>query len=110
LPFWLKAPICRWNGWCREVQHHTTGALGLSSRLDLRSPSSDSHSAGTRPGHRDLRRGFSAFLIVELLKRNQLKPSLRVPASAIMGRVAGVCVKGFFALIMVIITLTGVYS
>jgi uncharacterized protein YqgC (DUF456 family) len=54
--------------------------------------------------------GFSAFLIVELLKRNRLKPSLRVPAGAILARVAGICVKGFFALIMVIITLTGVYS
>ena len=50
------------------------------------------------------------MLIVEILARNRLKPSLRTAWGAILGRAAGICVKGFFALIMVIITLTGVYS
>jgi uncharacterized protein YqgC (DUF456 family) len=54
--------------------------------------------------------GFAAMMIVELLGRNKLKPSLRAAWGAILGRAAGICVKGFFALIMVIITLTGVYS
>jgi hypothetical protein len=53
--------------------------------------------------------GFSGLMATELLKRNRLKPSLRAPAGAILGRVAGICVKGFFSLIMVIIALTGVY-
>ena len=54
--------------------------------------------------------GFIAILVVEMLARNRLKPSLRAAYGAILGRVAGICVKGFFALIMVIITLTSVYS
>jgi uncharacterized protein len=54
--------------------------------------------------------GFIAILTVELLARNRLKPTLRAAYGAILGRVAGICVKGFIALIMVIITLTSVYS
>jgi uncharacterized protein len=54
--------------------------------------------------------GFIAILAVELLARNRLKPTLRAAYGAILGRVAGICVKGFIALIMVIITLTSVYS
>jgi uncharacterized protein YqgC (DUF456 family) len=54
--------------------------------------------------------GVIAILTVELLARNRLKPTLRDAYGAILGRVAGICVKGFFALIMVIITLTSVYS
>jgi len=54
--------------------------------------------------------GFIAMLIVELLDRNRLKPSLRAAWGGIIGRAAGICVKGFFALIMVVITLTSIYS
>lgn len=54
--------------------------------------------------------GFAAILLVELLRRNRLKPSLRAAWGAVLGRAAGVVVKGFFALIMVIITLTAIYS
>ncbi len=54
--------------------------------------------------------GFAAMLTVELLARNRLKPTLRAAYGAILGRVAGICVKGFFALIMLIITLTSIYS
>lgn len=54
--------------------------------------------------------GVIAILTMELLARNKLKPSLRAAYGAILGRVAGICVKGFFALIMVIITLTSIYS
>ena len=55
-------------------------------------------------------KGFIAILTVELLARNRLKPTLRAAYGAILGRVAGICVKGFIALIMVIITLTSIYS
>ena len=54
--------------------------------------------------------GFAAMLTVELLARNRLKPTLRAAYGAILGRAAGICVKGFFALIMLIITLTSIYS
>jgi uncharacterized protein len=54
--------------------------------------------------------GFIAIVTVELLARNRLKPTLRVAYVAVLGRMAGICVKGFFALIMLIITLTSVYS
>jgi uncharacterized protein len=54
--------------------------------------------------------GFIAMLIVELIDRNRLKPSLRAALGGIIGRAAGICVKGFFALIMVVITLTSIYS
>jgi uncharacterized protein YqgC (DUF456 family) len=54
--------------------------------------------------------GFIAILTVELVARNRLKPTLRVAYGAILSRAAGICVKGFFALIMIIITLTSVYS
>jgi uncharacterized protein YqgC (DUF456 family) len=54
--------------------------------------------------------GVIAILTMELLARNKLKPSLRAAYGSILGRVAGICVKGFFALIMVIITLTSIYS
>ena len=54
--------------------------------------------------------GFLAMLLVELIRRNRLKPSLRAAWGAILGRTAGIVVKGFFALIMAVITLTAVYS
>ena len=54
--------------------------------------------------------GFAAMLLAELLRRNRLKPSLRAAWGAILSLAAGICVKGFIALIMVVITLTAVYS
>jgi uncharacterized protein len=54
--------------------------------------------------------GFSGMLTLELLARNRLKPTLREALGAVLGRSAGICVKGFIALIMVIITLTSIYS
>ena len=54
--------------------------------------------------------GFIAMMIVELLARSKIKPTLRATYGAILSRVAGICVKGVFALIMVIITLTSIYS
>jgi uncharacterized protein YqgC (DUF456 family) len=54
--------------------------------------------------------GFAAMLTLELLARNRLKPTLREAWGGILSRSAGICVKGFIALIMVIITLTSIYS
>lgn len=54
--------------------------------------------------------GFIAMLAVELLARSKLKPTLRATYGAILGRVAGICVKGVFALVMVIMTLTSIYA
>jgi len=54
--------------------------------------------------------GFIAMLIVELLARNKIKPTLRATYGATLGRVAGIFVKGAFALIMLIVTLTSIYS
>jgi uncharacterized protein YqgC (DUF456 family) len=54
--------------------------------------------------------GFAGIMTVELLRRNHLKPALRAAWGATLGRAAGICVKGIFALIMVIITLTSVYN
>jgi uncharacterized protein len=54
--------------------------------------------------------GFIAILIVELLRQNRLKPAIRAAWGAILGRAAGICVKGVFALIMTVITLTSVYD
>lgn len=53
--------------------------------------------------------GFAGVLTVELLRRNRLKPSLRAAWGAILGRAAGIFVKGSFALVMIVITLSGVY-
>jgi uncharacterized protein YqgC (DUF456 family) len=53
--------------------------------------------------------GFAGILVVELLRRQRLKPSLRAALGATLGRAAGICVKGFFALVMVVITLSSVY-
>ncbi|MBN2439166.1 MAG: DUF456 domain-containing protein [Deltaproteobacteria bacterium] len=54
--------------------------------------------------------GFAGILIVELLRQKRLKPAIRAVWGAILGRAAGICVKGVFALIMVVITLTSVYN
>ena len=54
--------------------------------------------------------GFVAMLTLEMVTRRRLKPTLREAWGAILGRSAGICVKGFIALIMVIITLTSIYS
>jgi uncharacterized protein YqgC (DUF456 family) len=53
---------------------------------------------------------FTGVLTVELLRQNRLKPSLRAAWGAVLGRAAGIFVKGGFALIMIVITLSSVYN
>jgi len=54
--------------------------------------------------------GFVGVFTVELLQQLNLKPALRAAWGSIVGRAAGVCVKGAFALAMTVITLSGVYN
>ena len=54
--------------------------------------------------------GFAGFLIVELIRQATLKSSLRAGYGAILGRVAGTLMKGFCALIMIVLSLTNIYS
>jgi len=54
--------------------------------------------------------GFCGVLIVELIRQSRLKPVLRAGYGAIMGRIAGTIVKGFCAIIMIIISLSNIYS
>jgi len=53
---------------------------------------------------------FFSVLTVELLLQNRLKPSLRAARGAILGRAAGIFVKGSFAIVMFVISLSGVYN
>jgi uncharacterized protein YqgC (DUF456 family) len=39
-----------------------------------------------------------------------LKPALRAGYGAILGRVAGTLIKGFCALVMIVITMSNIYS
>lgn len=54
--------------------------------------------------------GFAAVFIVEILRQLTMKPALRAAWGTVIGRAAGICVKGAFALAMTAITLSGVYS
>lgn len=54
--------------------------------------------------------GFACVLMFELLHQSKLKPALRSGYSALLGRVAGTLAKGFFALVMIIITMSNIYS
>ncbi len=54
--------------------------------------------------------GFIGVFTVELFQQFNLKPALRAAWGNIVGRAAGICVKGAFALVMAAITLAGVYN
>ena len=54
--------------------------------------------------------GFACVLMFELLHQSKLKPALRSGYSALLGRVAGTLAKGFFALVMIITTMSNIYS
>jgi len=53
--------------------------------------------------------GFAGVFVVEILRQTSLKPSLRAAWGTIVGRAAGICVKGAFALIMTVISLDSIY-
>lgn len=54
--------------------------------------------------------GFAGVFGVELLRQSRLKPSLRAAWGTIIGRAAGICVKGAFALVMTAISLASIYN
>ena len=54
--------------------------------------------------------GFAGFLIVELIRQAKLKPAFRADYGIILKRVTGTLVKGFCALIMIVLSLTNIYS
>ncbi|MBN1227631.1 MAG: DUF456 domain-containing protein, partial [Deltaproteobacteria bacterium] len=54
--------------------------------------------------------GFACVLIFELFHQSKLKPALRAGYRAMLGGVAGILAKGFCALVMIIITLSNIYS
>jgi uncharacterized protein YqgC (DUF456 family) len=54
--------------------------------------------------------GFAGVLAIELIHQAKLKPALREGYGAIMGRVAGTLIKGFCALVMIVITMSNIYS
>ncbi|HUH65670.1 MAG TPA: DUF456 domain-containing protein [Syntrophales bacterium] len=54
--------------------------------------------------------GFASVLAVGIFEQSKLKPALRVGYRAILGRAAGMLLKGSFALAMIVITMSNVYS
>lgn len=54
--------------------------------------------------------GFAGVLAIELVHQSKLKPALRTGYDAILGRVAGTLIKGFCALVMIVITMSNIYS
>jgi uncharacterized protein YqgC (DUF456 family) len=54
--------------------------------------------------------GFAGVLAIELVQQSKLKPALRTGYGAILGRVAGTLIKGFCALVMIVITMSNIYS
>jgi uncharacterized protein YqgC (DUF456 family) len=54
--------------------------------------------------------GSAAVFIVEMIQRGKLKPAFRAGIGAMLGRMAGIAVKGVFAILMVTITLYHIYS
>jgi len=54
--------------------------------------------------------GLAGVLLVELIRQGRLKPAFRAGFQTISARVAGTLAKGCLALIMIVITLTNIYS
>ncbi|MDD5168108.1 MAG: DUF456 domain-containing protein [Syntrophales bacterium] len=54
--------------------------------------------------------GLAGVLVAELIRQGHLKPAFRAGYGAILGRLAGTLVKGILGVVMVIVTLTSIYS
>lgn len=54
--------------------------------------------------------GFAGFLIAEMIRQANLKSALRADYGTIMKRITGTLVKGFCALIMIVLSLSNIYS
>ena len=53
---------------------------------------------------------YGGLFLVEIIRERNLKPSARAGPKALLGGVTGSLAKGVFALIMVIIALSAIYS
>lgn len=53
--------------------------------------------------------GFAGAFLGEYLEQRKLKPALRAGYGALIGRIAGVLVKGSLAIVMIVITMSAVY-
>lgn len=54
--------------------------------------------------------GFAGVVIVEIIRQRRMKAAFRASMGLLLGRIAGVCLKGIFAFVMVIMALSAVYS
>ena len=54
--------------------------------------------------------GMAGLLMMEMVHRKRLKMAFRASLGMVLGRVAGICVKGCLAFVMVILALNAVYS
>jgi uncharacterized protein YqgC (DUF456 family) len=54
--------------------------------------------------------GGAAVFSVEMIKRRKLKPAFRASVGAMLGRMAGIAVKGVLSIAMVAVTLFHIYS
>ncbi|MEA3471482.1 MAG: DUF456 domain-containing protein [Thermodesulfobacteriota bacterium] len=54
--------------------------------------------------------GFSGVLIAELMEERKLKPAFRTSYGALSGRIAGVLIRGFSAVVMTVIAMSKIYS
>lgn len=54
--------------------------------------------------------GYLAVLIVEVIQQRKLKPAFRASYGALIGRLGGMFIKGFFSIVMIILTLSHIYS
>lgn len=54
--------------------------------------------------------GFAGTFLVELIEQKKLKPAVRAGYGTLIGRIAGIFAKSFFALVMIIIILSKIYS
>jgi len=53
--------------------------------------------------------GFAGAFLGEYLEQQKLKPALRAGYGALIGRIAGVLVKGSLAVVMIVITMSAIY-
>lgn len=53
---------------------------------------------------------FIGIYLIEIIEENKMKSSARASLGALIGRITGSFVKGIFALVMVIIVLSAIYS
>jgi uncharacterized protein len=54
--------------------------------------------------------GCAGFILAEIVRRHRLKPAFRASAGSLAATAASIVVKGFFAVVMTVITLTSIYS